>query len=304
MAKSKKGTQGRQNGSADVETQSYRQIKAAADKHSHSPDLQAIFGLTSKDTQQLEALPSPVCWCCHIEECFDPLLTDQYAAIWTTLGYVRPKKAAECWKLLRAVSEALTKLDDPDHSIEDLADKVRIPPETVLGSSPGQPAASAPAIDCNDQCMIVIFAMVCWYTMILQPELSCTAPASSPRLVVRQPNAEPLSLKINFVRRPMSVVFRNFQKASCRGRLPLKPEKAGSAILYVSTINFHSLRTIGKVSLQWVDDLSSHMSFDRRARKLSVFRWPSFCAYSNATSNGGVLLEEYVPTLCSLGELF
>lgn len=48
--------------------------------------------------------------------------------------------------------------------------------------------------------------------------------------------------------------------------------------LYASSVNYFSLATFGRVKLEWLDDISSHLVFDRQKRKLSVFRFPSYCA--------------------------
>lgn len=276
----------------DVERPVKRCNNANTDNNPHVAALQALFELTPEQTRQVRALPSLTYWCCHLEECFQPLLTEQYATIWTTLGFPRPRVTAQCWDLFQAVSRVVAQLDDAGHSIEDVWELTRLPP----GADAGQHPLAVPAGGRGDQSLLVIFAVLCWSSMILQPELRWTKAAVAPCLAIQQPPAEPQSLKMDFVQRPIPAVFRNFQNALARQRLTRKPTKDGGTTLFVSTINYHSLRIIGKVSLKWVDDLSCHLSLDSRTRTLSVFRLPSFCACTTIGGDRGVLFEEFVPT--------
>jgi hypothetical protein len=79
-------------------------------------------------------------------------------------------------------------------------------------------------------------------------------------------------------RRPISMVFR-----ALRGVLE-RSGHSGSTVgdteigtIHESSVNFFSLYTIGRVRIKWVEDLASHLVFDRQYRTLSVFCLPSFC---------------------------
>jgi len=65
------------------------------------------------------------------------------------------------------------------------------------------------------------------------------------------------------------------------------PESVGAAsattdtdTIHESSVNFFSLHTIGRVRIKWVEDLTSHLAFDRQSRTLSVFCLPTFCVSS------------------------
>jgi hypothetical protein len=47
--------------------------------------------------------------------------------------------------------------------------------------------------------------------------------------------------------------------------------------LYVSLLNAATLAHLGGVQIEWIDNIGSHLQFDPEARKLLVFRLPSFC---------------------------
>lgn len=50
--------------------------------------------------------------------------------------------------------------------------------------------------------------------------------------------------------------------------------------IHESSVNFFPLYTVGRVRTKWVDDLASHLAFDRQFRTLSVFCLPTFCVGS------------------------
>ena len=257
--------------------------------------LQALFGFSSEQMRQVRELPSISSWCRHLEDCFQPFLTERYAGIWPVIGLPRPQAASHCWVLFRAVSRAAGKLDNAEYSIEDVWKSVKPSPETVADADADADADARerslmPAHAQDNESLIAVFAVLCWSSMILQPRLTWSAAA--PCLAIHQLPAGHQGLKMDFVRRPIPAVFWKFQKALARRQHTGKPLTGGSTVLFVSTINYHSLRTIGKVSLKWVDNLSCHLHFDSRARTLSVFRFPSFCALATMAGDRGVLFEE------------
>ncbi|KAI1313743.1 hypothetical protein F5Y03DRAFT_390044 [Xylaria venustula] len=150
-----------------------------------------------------------------------------------------------------------------------------------------------------NECLLAVFAVLCWGSMLLQPRLPRDVIAAAPSLKIQQLPADHQGLKMDFVHRPVPAIFRNFQKALARRRFGGSHMINESTALFVSTINYHSLRTIGKVRLQWVENLSSHLEFNPRTRTLSVFRFPSFCALAIIAGDRGVLIEELVRTIFS-----
>lgn len=47
--------------------------------------------------------------------------------------------------------------------------------------------------------------------------------------------------------------------------------------LYVSLLNAATLTHLGGIQIEWIDNISSHLQFDPEARRLLIFRLPSFC---------------------------
>ena len=253
--------------------------------------LQALFGFTSEQMRQVRELPTTTPWFRHLEDCFQPFLTERYAGIWSTIGLSRPQAPSHCWALFRAVSSAVTKLDDAGYSIDDVCKSIKPSPDAGADAD-AEDEGLIMLADVHDECLIAVFAVLCWGNMILQPKLTWSDAAAAPCLAIQQLPANHQGLKMDFVRRPIPAVFRYFQRALARQQLTSKPAIGESTVLFVSTINYHSLRTIGKVRLEWVDNLSCHLNFDSRTRTLSVFRFPSFCAVATIATDRGVLFEE------------
>lgn len=65
-------------------------------------------------------------------------------------------------------------------------------------------------------------------------------------------------------------------------------------VLYVSSLEYSALFTIGRVRLNWVDTLSSHLVFGRSKHTLSVFRYPSFCVANIIRKKDVNVIKEYV----------
>lgn len=279
----------------DIEMQNNREEHSRKDGMEpddvpHMAALQTLFGFTFEQLRQVKELPGAISWCRYLEDCFQPFLTDQYACLWSSIGLPRPQASSHCWTLFRAISHAATKLDDAEYSIEDVWRSVKLSLDAEGEADVAREAFHMLADTRNDECLIAVFAVLCWGSMIVQPKLTLNDAASSPCLAIHQLPADQ-GLKMDFVRRPIPAIFRNFHKALDRRQYTKKPMTDESTVLFVSTINYHSLRSIGKVSLKWVDTLSGHLNFDSRTRTLSVFRFPSFCALATIASDRGVFFE-------------
>jgi hypothetical protein len=292
-------------GLEDIEKQPQRQVKkprpsstSESTELEQSRDrisaLQSLFGYTRDQLQQIPTISS---WCHHIENCFQPLLTDEYACLWDAIGCPRPKSGIECWPWFKAVAAALMRVEEADISIDELCEMARTSDPTVKPVPLSAAERSA--------CLVATFAVLCWGSMTLQPKLLCAESQSSePKLTVPSclavrgpgPQFAHQSVKMDFVHRPVPAVFRNFNKfmRASRGRQAINGpgESNTSTVLHVSTLNYSSLRVVGKISVRWVEDISSHLDFNSRTRTLSIFRFPSFSAVSTLVETRGVVFEE------------
>lgn len=229
--------------------------------------------------------------------------------MWTVLGVPHPTHPADCWPWFRVVCSIIHMLHEAA-SIEDVWDGVR-------SSAPVNTVATRQPTDTENQaCLIGIFSVLCWGSITLQPILSWDDLGPTPRLLVRQPSQSQTGdhhqhgLRMDIVRRPIHAIFRNFRKtmSTTRWRQPIGGSSASdsakcyhcanestnteeSTVLFTSTLNYDSLKTIGKIRLRWVDDLSSHLDFDSQNRSLSVFRFPSLCALGALEKSRGPIFD-------------
>lgn len=233
--------------------------------------LATFFRLPS---DQLKSWPGISAWQLHLEESFRPLLREEYNTLWSAIACKRPHSAEECWSFLNAVVDSLHHLWDTDASIEELWEGMV---ERAAHTADGRLCSPSriPPVSCS----MAIFAALCWSTMVLQPVLVPSDDRDYPSFRVEQTRCGSPGLKIDFAQRPIRVLSQNLQRTMKTTSCRIDAVQSGdSTSLRVASLDYASLRTIAKVSMVWVDDLSSHLDFDAASRTLSVFRFPSFCA--------------------------
>jgi hypothetical protein len=249
--------------------------------------LQRLFGHSAEKLQQV---PDAIAWCKYLEECFKPLLKDEYAAMWTSMGLARPKATSECWTWFSTVVKAIVEVADAGASIEDVWQA------TILPCAAQSAVAHSITEKDKQACLVPVFAVLCWGSMTLSPRLLWPGCAAKPGLAVQHLTTSP-ALKMEFVERPISAVFRHLHRPRVAGRWRPRigfTTAVDCTVLYVASLNFASLKIVGKVRLKWVDDMNSHLDFDSASRMLSIFRHPSFCALITMRDDGVVILDESV----------
>jgi hypothetical protein len=264
--------------SADVEKQQLGPCPAdviTPDRHMAS--LQCLFGLPES---QLRGYQGARAYCRYLETCFEPLLADEYASVWSAIGEQRPKSAAGCWLLFDTLCSAIRMLS-VDSSIEDVW-AVLCPPTPV-----GSPMA-APNMHARDPCFIAVFSVLCWASMTLQPRLCWTDFKDRPSFMVQRRLSNSDGLRMESVKRPIPALFRQFRRTMpiTRWQHTIGESKTDTpTALEVSCLNYASLKVMAKINLVWVNDLTCHLEFDAPNRQLSIFRFPSFCALSAMSSS-------------------
>lgn len=127
-----------------------------------------------------------------------------------------------------------------------------------------------------------IFAIIGWTTMLVRPIIDPfdrEASLSNFRIIKPSRNGGMALQPLDLVKRPITTVLKAFGKVipEFDGKVIGNPRMESEA-LYVSTLNYHSLQTFGKINIRWVDVLSAHLEFDPLTRTLMLFRFPTFCA--------------------------
>ena len=236
--------------------------------------LQCLFGLPK---EYIEKWPGAMAYCKYLEKGFAPLLTDDYATVWSVIRARKPKVQVDCWPWFMAVTSAVQLLKSEESSVEDVWEKIIFSASKDISTPP-------PAIE-KTACLIAIFSVLCWATMALQPKLDWAVFKDGPCLMVEQQRPDQPGLKMELVRRPITSLFRVFRRTMSTSRwwTPIgSTETRSSTALHVSSLNYASLNVIGKINIIWVDSISSHLDFNPANRQLSIFKFPSFCALSTS----------------------
>ena len=284
----------RPNFSKDVEDIELQKDSTPFFGHDIKPAyLEAIENLFSLPRDQVSQWPGITAYCRFLESCFEPALEEEYKYLWKALNRSTPQSATECWPWFNATCLALKKLQQDDHSIQDVWNKVKASQDADRSLEP----------DHDDSSKIAVFATLCWATMALQPILLWKEFRGKPSLAVKYHGKNCSGLKLSFVERPIPAAFREFQHTlpGARWHQPIGSSSRSSSnnnensvALYVSTLNYATLKRISKIRLEWVSDLSSHLDFDSTSRVLYIFRFPSFCALNTLRTNNIPILEGYV----------
>lgn len=224
--------------------------------------------------------------CSRLEVKFEALLLGEYGVIWKILKWERgrPAEGHEVWHWCLAVLREFQKLQGTGGGESGSMDNIL--QNLIRGHSAQFTAAE------QDHALLAIFAVVCWSSMVLDPDLDLPAgqtgspsSATSDRRhlsfqakgigVKDESSKTPLS---QTSKRPIGKVFRGLRAVLERsGQSAATTGDSETGTIHESSVNFFSLYTIGRVRIRWVEDLASHLVFDRQHRILSVFCLPSFC---------------------------
>ncbi|OJJ42595.1 hypothetical protein ASPZODRAFT_20364 [Penicilliopsis zonata CBS 506.65] len=235
-------------------------VTAGATLDIHLEAIELLFGLGTPHAQQWPGIHNV---CRHMERNFEILLQDRFGIVWKILKRERPTNALEGWHWCLAVLRGFQGLQgDEQVSMETVYHHL------VQGGNPAEFSVFE-----KDCALVAIFAVLCWTSMTIHPGLN--AGDDRHPLLLASGESPPVTLRQS-ARRPIKKVFR-----ALRGALggDVGADWATEMdILYESSVNIYSLYTIGRVRVEWVDDLASHLAFDRQSRTLSVFCLPTFCA--------------------------
>ncbi|KAK0747421.1 hypothetical protein B0T21DRAFT_388497 [Apiosordaria backusii] len=254
-----------------------------------------LFGLSSDETSK--AWPGIQVFCQHLETHFKQLLHPRFAVIWRIIGKEPPLSSADGWRWCAAVLNAFGAVGDDDASMDKAYQQL-----VRNGLLAGGEIRSRE----KNQVLLAMFAILCWLSAALKPILD--DPSEEETVLT---NTTPFGLTAEAstrsyisrdLRRPVSKMFYAYRDQTLvtdrwASRDPLEQvdswntdpgpssqigtdtgSKTGTDdVLYVSSLEYFALFTIGRVRLKWVETLSDHLAFDRSKHTLSVFRYPSFC---------------------------
>jgi hypothetical protein len=211
-------------------------------------------------------------FCTHLEKCFQDLLNDSFDIIWVLLGRPKPQRSFEVWHWCLAVLKAL------QHKTSSLENTYRL----ILEQS----SISSNEIDAlgKTRALQAIFAVICWMSLTLEPNLLGDTPSATPHLDLLSTSTwrgkgytQSVSLK-QFSTRPINKLFRGFDKSPADTGEERTSDTPSTGTIYESSINFDSLYTIGRLRVKWSNTIAAHLSWNREDHTVSIFRFPTFSA--------------------------
>jgi hypothetical protein len=240
----------------------------------HSQAIRLLFGI--KDPPQItKDWPGVISCCMSLEQKLQVLIKDDFNALWRVLDCPKPTVAENCWGWCFAVLEVFRAPENHECSLEKAYQTLIL----KKGKSSTEFSSSE-----KIRIMWTMFAVLCWTSATLAP-IDDTGAADSTRdadLFTVQISSKLYSA--NGIKRPFYKMLRTFRHDPGDARPHMNGEKAATdhmarfdEVIYESNLNYSTLITVGRVKLNWVDDLASHLAFDRRRRTVCVFRAPSYC---------------------------
>lgn len=235
--------------------------------------VQLLFGSKSEN---LVLFPGIESYCDYLErEAFCPLLNPNFDQIGCLVPCSRPLKIGDCWDWRVAVLHVLRSAQ-PEASIHD-----------ILRCLTEWSKITKNKFDqYRDNCYLslAIFGALCWTSMMVRPRLGFKDGMALHLTCVLPDGVKSKSLQSNRLSdrcmRPVLTTFRSFKQQhwgdQSDGRIYDASGEADG--LYTASRNFYSLRYFSHMTIQWVDTISEHLRFNPVNRRLSLFRFPSFCA--------------------------
>lgn len=258
--------------SEDIETQS----QSVTQQITYNKRLEFVQLLFDIESETLANFPGIESYCDYLEnDAFLPLMDPAFGLIWGLISCTNPKGIADCWDWSLAVLRVI-QLEQPEISIHDILRR--------LGENRGNSKQNLGRAQNKSYLHIAIFGVLCWSTLVVRPRLSF-ANNVTPNLTCLLPHGSKSTGNFSMHRasdrytRPIPTTFRSFklQHWGDQSDESIKGT-AREADLYEASLNIYSLRYFGHVTIQWVDTISEHLRFNPANRRLSLFRFPTFCA--------------------------
>ncbi|RJE18831.1 hypothetical protein PHISCL_08832 [Aspergillus sclerotialis] len=253
---------------------------------------QLLFGLKPGTLAHFPGIKS---YCDYLErEAFQALMDPIFDPIRCLVPCSSSLQVEDCWDWCIAVLQVLRSAQ-PETSIHDilrhLEEKAKVS-EYELNKRRDK-----------SYLYLAIFAALCWTSMMVRPRLvfedgmgphlTCLLPDG-----VKQPKYSQNHRLADRYMRPVLTTFRSFKQLYWGERLDEHAYgiSRDADSLYAASLSIYSLRYFGHVTIQWVDTISEHLRFNPANRRLSLFRFPSFCALLAVHSN------ETCPAVRSISE--
>ncbi|RHZ65531.1 uncharacterized protein CDV56_109274 [Aspergillus thermomutatus] len=259
--------------SEDLETQG----PSVNQKVTHNKRLEFIQLLFGINSEAIVNFPGIESYCDYLEHGpFQQLMDPTFDLIWDLMSRTNPRKIADCWDWSLAVLQ-VTQSEQPLVSIHDILQRI----EERVGNS----KQSLGRDQDKTYLYMAIFGVLCWSSLVVRPRLIFTDDVV-PNLTCLLPQGFKSTKSSTTHRlndrcmRPIPTTFRSFQLQHWGDQTVERTQGRSRETdsLYEASLNIYSLCYFGHVTIQWVDTISEHLRFNPANRRLSIFRFPTFCA--------------------------
>jgi len=224
----------------------------------------------------LTNFPGIESFCDYLEhDAFQPLMGPTFGLLWGMISCTNPKEIADCWDWSLAVLQVLQS-EQPGVSIHDLFRRLE---------QSGNSKQKLGRDQDKSYVYVAIFGVLCWSSLVVRPRLIFTDDVA-PNLTCLLPlgfkstNTSTTHRISDRCMRPILTTFRSFKPQHWGDQSDDRTQIGAREMdsLYQASLNIYVLRYFGKVTIQWVDTISEHLRFNPANRRLSLFRFPTFCA--------------------------
>ncbi|KAI0545210.1 hypothetical protein F4679DRAFT_562061 [Xylaria curta] len=243
--------------------------------------IDTLFGLNAEFVQ---TWPGSLLFCDYLEESSMTLIKHKYDVIWKMIGTNDPPNLRDCWEWYFTVLSAAKNLVPENTTIDTICFQLACDKNFSITSN-GVLQLTETQLD---EARRAIFAVLCWTSATLVPILSRPSnPVSPESLTPALPKTWVQDsnhvLSRSDYKRPAAKVFRGFRinwADPITGMAGATFDSAFGDALFETSITYVSLYRIGHVKLKLVDTITDHLHFNRQARTLALFRFPTFCVMS------------------------
>jgi hypothetical protein len=254
-----------------------KQSQIVVQQVTYNKRLEFIQLLFKIKPEALTHFPGIESYCDYLEhDAFQPLMGPSFRLIWGLVSSTSPKEIAGCWDWIFAVLQVIQS-EHPEISIHDIFRRLEEQGE-ISKQNLGRDQDKS-------YLYIAIFGVLCWSSLVVRPRLiftddealnlTCLLPHG-----FQSANNSTTNRISDRCMRPILTIFRSFklQHWGDQSDERIQGGARETDSLYQASLNIYSLRYFGHVTIQWVDTISEHLRFNPANRRLSLFRFPTFCA--------------------------
>ncbi|KAK2821084.1 hypothetical protein FQN49_007730 [Arthroderma sp. PD_2] len=256
----------------DVEAKGQSDVQRVYDKRMQF--IQLLFDIKAEDLKYLPGIDS---YCDYLEhEAFQPLLGPDFDFIKSPVSHTNSRDVADCWDWSYAVLQVI-RSEEPEISMHDILQRLKEQGWSFKRDPGRHQDKSYP--------YIAIFGVLCWSSLVVRPRLVFTdGEVPNPTCLLPQglkltKSSSPHRPSDRYMR-PIPTTFRSFRLQHWGDQSDERTQSGSSEMdsLHEASVNIYSLCYFGHVTVQWVDTISEHLRFNPANRRLSLFRFPTFCA--------------------------